>query len=364
MYSTEDLARALSIRDLTDPASGPHAVQLIVDAVVRSLPDVQLVRAHPLVPVDDNYSNLGYPPDAVTRDARYTRYASETCMLRSHTSAVIPPALRGLSPESTRGVTLVCPGMVYRRDAVDRLHTGTPHQMDVWRLTTGHPGDLDELVETVVRAALPGAVHRTVPATHPYTENGRQVDVEVDGEWIEIAECGYAARHVLQRAGLPDDVTGLAMGIGLDRLLMLRKAIPDIRLLRATDPRIAEQMLDLTPYRPVSKHPPIARDLSVAVAADTDLEVLGGVVRDALGPHADIVEEIGILSETPVAALPPVAVERLGALPGQKNALLRLVLRDPARTLSHEEANAARDRVYAAVHQGTNHQWATRQPMT
>ena len=91
---------------------------------------------------------------------------------------------------------------------------------------------------------------------------------------------------------LPEGRTGLAIGLGLDRLLMLRKGIPDIRLLRATDPRIAWQMLDLAPYRPVSLMPPVCRDLSIVVdtAADTLAEDLGDEVRGALGDRAELVE--------------------------------------------------------------------------
>lgn len=357
VLSVPELAHALNVRDLTDPAQGPHAIQLIIGALEQALAsawpsDVRLVRRHPLVPIEDNYEKLGYGPDAVTRDARYTRYVSETCMLRSHTSAAIPSALHGLSGAD---VLLVCPGLVYRRDVVDRLHTGTPHQLDLWRIVRGRAmteDDLEEMIETVVRVAVPGAVHRTVPATHPYTALGRQVDVLVGEEWVEIAECGLAARHVLARAGLGGEASGLAMGMGLDRLVMLRKGIPDIRLLSSSDERIARQMLDLTPYRPVSKHPPISRDVSVAVAADADAETLGGAVRDALGRRAEAVEEILVLSETPVEQLPAAAVERLGAVAGQKNVLLRVVLRDPARTLTDREANELRDSVYTALHEG------------
>ncbi|GAA2580855.1 hypothetical protein SMC26_21020 [Actinomadura fulvescens] len=365
LLSPDELARALSVRDLTDPAQGPHAAQLVISALTEALRarwrnELRLVRAHPLVPVEDNYERLGYPAGAVTRDARYTRYASETCMLRSHTSAMVPPSLRELAgAQDWNDVLLACAGVVYRRDVVDRIHTGTPHQLDLWRVVRDRPmgtADLGEMIDTVVRSVLPDAAYRTVPADHPYTTDGRQIDVQVGGEWIELAECGLAAPHVLARAGLGPETTGLAMGLGVDRLLMLRKGIPDIRLLSAADPRIAGQMLDLAPYRPVSRHPAISRDLSVAVAAGADAETLGGTVRDALGDGP--LEEVRVISETPVEDLPPAAVERLGAMPGQKNVLLRVVLRDPARTLSDGEANALRDRVYEAVHQGTARQWA------
>jgi phenylalanyl-tRNA synthetase alpha chain len=99
----------------------------------------------------------------------------------------------------------------------------------------------------------------------------------------------------------------------------------------------------------VSKHPPITRDISVAVDHDSDSETIGDLVRSAIG---DLVEEAAVISETPISALPPAAVDRLGATPGQKNVLLRLTLRHPTRTLTDQEANTARDTAYAAVHQG------------
>jgi phenylalanyl-tRNA synthetase alpha chain len=140
------------------------------------------------------------------------------------------------------------------------------------------------------------------------------------------------------------------MGLGLDRLTMLAKGMNDIRLLRSTDPRVAAQMQDLQPYRPVSAMPATRRDISVAVAADLDAELLGDQVRAALGADADAVEEIRLLAETGYADLPEVARIRLAMRPEEKNVLLRLVLRAPDRTLTAVDANAVRDRVHAAVH--------------
>lgn len=139
---------------------------------------------------------------------------------------------------------------------------------------------------------------------------------------------------------------------------MLRKGIPDIRLLRSAEPAVAAQMTDLAPYRPVSALPPVRRDLSIAVAADDRAEDLGDRVRDALGADADVVESVEIRQETPGADLPARALARLGARRDQKNLLVRLVLRPLDRTLSDQEANVLRDRVYAALHQGDVHHWA------
>ena len=296
---------------------------------------------------------------------RYTRYVDGRRLLRSHATAMIPGALRALAADPADDVLLVCPGVVYRRDAIDRLHAATPHQLDLWRVARrplGH-ADLREMVRLLVEVLTPGRPYRSEPRLHPYTLDGRQVDVCWDGEWVEVWECGLAHPAVLEAAGLAG-WSGLALGMGLDRLLMLRKGIPDIRLLRSAEPRVAGQLADLAPWRPVSAMPPVRRDLSVAVQADDTVEDLGDRVRDALGPDADAVEEVTVLAETPADRLPAAAVARPGIDPDQKNVLVRVVLRHLERTLTDEEANRMRDRVYAALHRGGVHQWAARSPET
>ncbi|NUP06424.1 MAG: hypothetical protein HOW73_10235 [Polyangiaceae bacterium] len=375
-YDADAVTRALVIVDLTDPERGPHALQILASLIAEAASSlwketaVSIRRAPPIVDVADNYDRLGYAPDAVARDARYSRYVDERRMLRSHTSAMIPALLRELAAAHARtddavDVAWACPGIVYRRDCIDRLHSGEPHQLDLWRIRRDGrygelgPADLESMIVAVTRALLPGSEIRMEPRIHPYTQHGLQVDVRAGDEWIEILECGVAHPEVLRVAGLdPKEWSGLAMGMGLDRLLMLKKQVPDIRLLRAIDVRIASQMDDLRPYVPVSSMPPIRRDLSVVVADGDAAEEIGDRVRGALGHDAGVVEEVSIQSETSHDELPEAARRRLGIRRGQKNLLVRVVLRDPSRTLTHDEANGLRDRIYAAIHQGTEHEWA------
>jgi phenylalanyl-tRNA synthetase alpha chain len=355
----EQLARALAVRDLTDPSAGPHAMQQIVAAIAAALSaawglPVRVVRGERVVTVHDNYDALRYSPAAATRDRRYTRYVGGGRMLRAHTTAHIPALLPGLRA----GTVLCVPGVCYRRDVIDRHHVGEPHQMDVWRIQPAGPplgeADLVGMIDTVVGAVLPGRDVDTPASPHPYTVDGREI--YVDG--VEVGECGLAHPEVLTAAGLPAGASGLAMGLGLDRLTMLAKGLDDIRLLRSSDPRVAAQMTDLRPYRPVSSMPPIRRDLSIAADADLTPELVGDRVRAILGPDADAVEEIAVLAETAYDDLPPAARERLGVRPGQKNLLVRLVVRDHERTLTAADANRLRDRVYAGLHAGTAYEWA------
>ena len=362
--TAEQLERDLALRDLTDPGAGTHAIQLLVDLAVDALAavwncQVRIERGPRVVPLTDNYDRLGYPPAAVTRDARYTRYIDEAHVLRSHASAMIPPAIGRLAADPSDDVLVVCPGITYRRDAIDRLHTGTPHQLDLWRITRCEvgEGDMGEMLHVLVDALLPGREWRSEPRVHPYTVHGRQVDVASGDEWVEVWECGLAHPEVLAGAGLAG-CSGLALGMGLDRVLMLRKGIPDIRLLRSTDPRIAGQMNDLEPYHPVSNLPAVTRDLSVAMADDAETEELGDRVRDALGDHADLLEAVTIVSEASYVDVPAAARERLGMKDTQKNVLVRLVIRPSDRTLTDAEADRVGGRVYEAIHQGSTGQWA------
>jgi phenylalanyl-tRNA synthetase alpha chain len=366
LLDPETYGRALALRDLTDAALGPHAMQLLVRDAVAALVErwrcaVVVHRAPPVVTVADNYDALGYPAEGAARDARYTRYVAPDRLLRTQTSAMVPAALRMLAPVHYDDVLLVCPGLTYRRDAIDRLHVGEPHQLDLWRVARRPLGRaaLEEMIEVAAHAMLPGAPLTLSPARHPYTVDGLEVHAEVDGRAVEILECGLAAPRILDEAGWrSEEHHGLAMGIGLDRMLMLRKGVADIRELRSADPRVAAQMLDLEPYRPVSAQPAMRRDLSIAVPAETTPEELGDRARQALGARCTSIEAIEVLSETPYADLSPVARERLGIGAGQKNVLLRVVIRDLERTLTAAEANALRDEIYAALHAGSSHTWA------
>src|SRR4030095_2895821 len=89
ILTPDQLARDLALRDLTDPGQGRHAVQLLIDAAVATLARTwhcQVRRHHGprVVTVEDNYDRLRVPPDAVSRDVRYTRYVEPDLMLRTH----------------------------------------------------------------------------------------------------------------------------------------------------------------------------------------------------------------------------------------------------------------------------------------
>jgi len=310
-----------------------------------------IVRRSPIVSIAENYDLLFYPPDALARSTRYSHYVDAMHILRTHTTAVIRRLLRETRSERF----MVCPGLVYRRDVVDRLHVGEPHQADLWMARKGRVGraELLHMIDTVVQSVLPGHVYRCNETWHPYTVNGIEVEVAVGDKWVELLECGEIHPWLLNDAGLPSqDWSGLAMGIGLDRLVLLLKGMADIRLLRSRDPRIARQMADLAPYRPVSSQPATRRDMSLCVA-DPDMELIGDRIREILGDRAHWVEDVEVKGQSAFEDTPEQARRRLGMLAGQVNLLIRMKLRSLDRSISHEEANDVYDIVYAGLHEGT-----------
>jgi phenylalanyl-tRNA synthetase alpha chain len=350
---------------LTDPDQGRHAVNVLLTNLTTAVAQwsalsAEIIRRSPIVPITDNYDRLFYEPDAIARSARYSHYIDGMHMLRTHTTAALPPLLA----ETDNDRLIVCPGLVYRRDVVDRLHLGEPHQADFWVVRQGRlrRAHLLQMIAAIAETVLPGRTYRCNETFHPYTMNGLEVEVQFGGRWVEVLECGEIHPWLLNDSSLPSERwSGLAMGIGLDRLVMLIKGMHDIRLLRSTDPRVARQMLGLDPYQPLSNQPATHRDMSICVA-DPDMELVGDRIRDVLGERAGWVENVELLQTSDYLLVPAKARQRLGMSPGQHNLLLRITLRSLDSSISRQEANRVYDLVYAALHEGTAGYFRTASP--
>lgn len=360
--SYSQLLDALSLRDLSNPDHGTHAMQQLItetENVISSLWScyVQRVNNNPIVPVTANYDALGYPTDGAARNSRYSRYLSDTLMLRTQTSSSVPAWLNSWQSKRPHHLALISHGLVYRRDCIDRWHSATPHQMDIWLIVPKADYQPEELLSSSLSALLstllPNHEIKETAASHPYTQNGLQLDALESRDWIEIGECGHIHPKILDQHGWPSErYTGIAIGLGLDRLMMLRKGIPDIRLLRDIEPRVQKQMLDLTPWKPVSRQPITERDLSIVVDKEIDMDIIGDKVRRSLGEKIHWLEDIKLKSRTPYEDLPEAAINRLGMRPDQDNLLIRLCLRHPTKSVPTALANDIRNTVYLALNQG------------
>ncbi len=352
----EQLDKDLNIRDLSDKNHGPHAMQILMDEVLDALANywkcpVTIYRESPIVSVEDNYDKLGIDKDSVLRSEVYTRYVDDNHVLRTMASTMVPRGLQSIKNEIKPSRLLACVGLVYRRDQIDRIHSGVHHQLDLW-YTSETPvteEDMQAMINIIVGVVTgnKNAEYEVIPKVHPYTLNGREIDVIWNGKPVEILECGLTNPKILAENGC-EGKYGLALGLGLERILMVRKNIKDIRLLRSENVKVQSQMLDLAQYNEVSSMPPVVRDVSVVVDKDLDVELLGDMIRDS-SVDEKLIEEVKIISETSYEELPEKARERLGIEHNEKNILVRIVLRSLERTLTSEECNEYRDIIYRHI---------------
>lgn len=357
----------LAIPDLTEDKQ-QHAISLLYEKVAEYMreahkeSDVRVYRKDPIVTVADNYDNLLIATDNISRSSTYTHYVDNEHILRTHTTAQIPAILRELAAtrKDWNDVVILLPGLAYRRDVTDKKHVGQVHMLEMWRIVkTGKEKpivkhDLLDVVKGVANTAAPNWKLRIIDSPHPYTKQGIEVNAVLGDRDIEILECGLINDQILANAGLdPSEYSGWALGMGLDRLVMTLKDIPDVRYLRSTNPKIAAQMKDLEKYHEVSHQPAITRDMSYSVPAGYVEEDINEDIREALGDKQNILESVEILSETAYKDLPQKIQERLGIANDQKNILVRITLRHLERTLENKEANQIYDDIYKKINHGS-----------
>jgi phenylalanyl-tRNA synthetase alpha chain len=178
-----------------------------------------------------------------------------------HTTAQIPGILRELAAteEDWYDVVILLPGFAYGRDVTDKKHVGQVHMLEMWRIVRTKKvksiakDDLLAIVKGITAIAAPGWKLRIIDSIHPYAKQGIEVNAVLGDRDIEILECGLISDRLLASTGLdPKEYSGWALGMGLDRLVMTLKDIPDIRYLRSTNPNIAMQVKDLSRYHEVS----------------------------------------------------------------------------------------------------------------
>lgn len=364
--SPETIQKLLAVKDLTletEKGQERNIIGKIYDQVVTKLkehnfPDIRIVRGSPIVEAADNFDSLLFSPGNPGRSSTYTRYTDENHVLRTHTSAPVPSTFKNLGGNIDHS-TFVFPGLVYRRDVIDPRHLDVFHQIDIWTLQDNkkygkvNREDLLELGKAVFEAACPDAKMIVYEAKHPYTLDGIEVYAGIDGKEIEVFEAGFAHPDVLRNSGIdPEKYSGLALGMGVERLIMARKNLPDIRLIRSIDPRVTKQMINMENFKNVSDQPALTRDMSYCVNKNDTEEDICEAIRNVFGDKSDLLEQVEILERTSFDKLNPIAKERLGAQEDQDNVLVRITLRHPDKTLTKKESAELYAMAYPKLHQG------------
>ena len=199
-----------------------------------------------------NFEALNIPLDHPSRDAFDTFYVDDKHVLRSHTSNVQIRVMQNQKPP----VQAIMPGRVYRPDAVDATHSFMFHQVEGLMVDKGIEfSDLKGILSIFCKSMFGEDVNmRLRPHFFPFTEPSAEVDISCimckgqgcrvcsGNGWLEIMGAGMVNPKVFQSVGYdPEEYTGFAFGMGVERIAMLLYRIEDIRLFYENDIRFLKQ---------------------------------------------------------------------------------------------------------------------------
>jgi phenylalanyl-tRNA synthetase alpha chain len=198
-----------------------------------------------------NFEALNIPKDHPARDMQDTFYIEDNIVLRTHTSPVQVRIMEKIQPP----LRILSPGKVYRRDS-DISHTPMFHQIEGLLVDKGVSfGDLKGILTAFLKKIFgEGTTLRFRPSFFPFTEPSAEVDIRcvmcggsgcrVCGQsgWLEILGSGMVDPAVFQNVNYdPEEYSGFAFGLGLERIAMLKYGISDIRLFFENDIRFLKQ---------------------------------------------------------------------------------------------------------------------------
>jgi len=193
--------------------------------------------------IEDDYHNfeaLNIPSHHPARAMHDTFYFNANTLLRTHTSGVQVRTMESQQPP----LRIICPGRVYRCD-YDQTHSPMFHQVEGLIVDKDISfADLKGTLEQFLREFFEEDVRvRFRPSYFPFTEPSIEVDIDRgDGKWLEVLGCGMVHPKVFEASGIdPEEYTGFAFGMGVERLAMLRYGVNDLRLFFENDLRFLNQ---------------------------------------------------------------------------------------------------------------------------
>jgi phenylalanyl-tRNA synthetase alpha chain len=201
-----------------------------------------------------NFDALNMPPGHPARAATDTFYLRGNILLRPHTSSVQIRAMESRKPP----IRIICPGRVYRNEAVDATHHFEFHQVEGLYVDENVAmSDLKGTLDAFLKQFFGRETEiRFSPSFFPFVEPGAQVEIRcffcggagcgvcgpLSGGWLEVLGAGMVHPNVFRAVGYdPERWTGFAFGAGIERLTMLRHRVPDIRVFFESDVRFLHQ---------------------------------------------------------------------------------------------------------------------------
>jgi phenylalanyl-tRNA synthetase alpha chain len=341
----ERIKRLLKLPDLTKKENSP--IKILSDQIVN-LPrfaDFDTMDLPKIVSVEDEFDLLNAPKDHPSRGESDTYYINDKNVLRTQMTVMWPYYLR--DPEvlerlkKGEPVGLLASGIVFRKDEIDKKHFPAFHQIDFLYICKKDQKiisvkDLEDVQADTVKTIFgEDTEYRFLDDTFPFTDPSTQIEIKFNGQWLEVTGAGIVHTQVLKNFGLdPEIYNGWAFSFGIERLAMIKMGIGDIRIFWSEDPRITSQFKDInSKFKPVSKYPPIDRDISFVIDKNVNLNNYYEIVRDFA---ENLIEEVKLVDEFEND-------EKFGK--DKKSYTFRIVYRSPEKTLTNEEVNVIQEEI-------------------
>lgn len=238
----------------TKPSGGKHIVNQVLDQMLDTLIGMGFsVQYGPDIDSDYyNFEALNFPQDHPARDMQDTFYINSNMLLRTHTSNIQARIMESQKPP----IRIVAPGRAYRNETISARSHVFFHQIELFYVDKGVSfADL----KATLNEFLSKTFHREIetryrPSYFPFVEPGLEVDIRClncNGSgcnlckhtgWLEIAGAGMIHPEVLKNGDIdPEDYSGFAWGLGVERITMLKTGIKDIRMFTENDVRVLKQ---------------------------------------------------------------------------------------------------------------------------
>ncbi|MBR4553211.1 MAG: phenylalanine--tRNA ligase subunit alpha [Bacteroidaceae bacterium] len=262
----QSLARTETVSDDLDltrtaypePLGSRHPITLVRDEILRIFARLGFSIADGPEVEDDwhVFSSLNFAPDHPARDMQDTFFVEQQpdIVLRTHTSSVQSRVMERQQPP----IRVVCPGRVYRNEAISARAHCFFHQIEGLYIDKGVSfTDLKQVLLTFARELFGEDTKiRLRPSYFPFTEPSAEMDISCNicgGKgcgfckhtgWVEILGCGMVDPNVLKAGGIdPDVYTGYAFGLGVERITNLKYQVSDLRLFSENDVRFLDQFV-------------------------------------------------------------------------------------------------------------------------
>ena len=348
------IKRLLVLSDLTKKENSP--IKILVNQIINlaRFKDFDLIDIPKVVTVEDDFDLLNTPKDHPSRRESDTYYLDDTHVLRTQMTVMWPYYLRNKEVleklEKDGEVAALAPGIVFRKDEIDRKHFPAFHQIDGLYICRKDKkiitlDDLKEVEAEMTKSIFGEDVeYRFLVDSFPFTDPSVQIEIKFNGDWLEVVGSGLVHSQVLKNLGIdPEVYNGWAFGFGIERLAMVKFGIPDIRVFWSDDARITSQFKDInSKFNPVSKYPSTTRDISFIINKSINLNNYYEIVRDF---SENLIEEVKLVDEFEND-------EKFGK--DKKSYTFRITYCSPERTLTNEEVNKIQEEIRAKTAEDLN----------